>query len=170
MRKPKIPYPENAADRAYRLSLLGLRGQDLAVAFGVKESTIDRWKEKYESFATAIRRGTQEADGHVAQSLYRRATGFSYPDIHISNFKGEITVTNVTKHYPPETLACIFWLKNRQREQWRDVQSREVTGKDGMPLAHNVKLDLGDFTDSELAMIERAGIKLSSGGNGKVKK
>jgi hypothetical protein len=50
----------------------------------------------------------------------------------------------VEKFYPPDTTACIFWLKNRQREQWRDVQRHEVTGKDGAPL------DAGAATAAQL--------------------
>jgi hypothetical protein len=31
------------------------------------------------------------------------------------------------KHYPPETAAAIFWLKNRQGQQWREKQLVEIT-------------------------------------------
>ena len=27
---------------------------------------------------------------------------------------------DVTKHYPPDPTAAIFWLKNRQPDTWRD--------------------------------------------------
>jgi hypothetical protein len=27
-----------------------------------------------------------------------------------------------TEHYPPDTTAAIFWLKNRRRNEWRDRQ------------------------------------------------
>jgi len=30
-----------------------------------------------------------------------------------------------TERYPPDTAVCIFWLKNRRPDLWRDVQSRE---------------------------------------------
>jgi hypothetical protein len=26
----------------------------------------------------------------------------------------------LTKHYPPDTTAAIFWLKNRRPSEWRD--------------------------------------------------
>jgi hypothetical protein len=35
-------------------------------------------------------------------------------------FEGEIITTKLTKHYPPDTTAAIFWLKNRQPGKWRD--------------------------------------------------
>jgi CelD/BcsL family acetyltransferase involved in cellulose biosynthesis len=36
----------------------------------------------------------------------------------------------VTEHHvPPSEVACIFWLKNRQRENWRDRQEVDVMGE-----------------------------------------
>ena len=31
------------------------------------------------------------------------------------------------KHYAPETAAAIFWLKNRNSQQWREKQLVEVS-------------------------------------------
>lgn len=56
----------------------------------------------------------------VAESLYKRALGYSHPDVHISNFQGMITVTDIVKHYPPDTGAAFIWLKNRQPHKWKD--------------------------------------------------
>jgi hypothetical protein len=44
----------------------------------------------------------------------------------------------VRKHYPPDVTACIFWLKNRQPEKWRDVHRHEV--KDITPLKSSDEL------------------------------
>ena len=38
-------------------------------------------------------------------------------------------VVPYTEHYPPDTTACIFWLKNRQKAAWRDRQEVEHSGK-----------------------------------------
>lgn len=58
--------------------------------------------------------------------MFERATYYSHPDTHISNFQGDITVTPLTKHYPPDTTACIFWLKNRKPKDWRDKVESDV--------------------------------------------
>jgi hypothetical protein len=39
--------------------------------------------------------------------------------------------TPLEKYYPPDTTAAIFWLKNRQKDKWRDKVDHELTGKDG---------------------------------------
>ena len=45
------------------------------------------------------------------QSLYNRTLGF----------------TRNGKYYPPEVTACIFWLKNRRPDKWRDRQDQRHT-------------------------------------------
>jgi hypothetical protein len=32
----------------------------------------------------------------------------------------------------PDTVAAIFWLKNRKPEQWKDKREQVVSTKDGM--------------------------------------
>lgn len=107
-------------EQAYKLCLLGAIDKELCDFFNVAESTLNLWKQKQPKFLDALKRGKIIADATVAHSLYRRATGYSHPETHISNYQGEIIKTEITKHYPPDTTACIFWLKNRQPDKWRD--------------------------------------------------
>lgn len=107
-------------DLAYKYCLLGATDKTLAEFFNVAESTINLWKQKQPKFLDAIKRGKVVADANVAHSLYRRATGYSCPETHVSNYQGQITLTEITKHYPPDTTSCIYWLKNRQPDNWRD--------------------------------------------------
>jgi len=69
----------------------------------------------------------------VVESLYHRATGYSHPDVVVTSYQGDVTLTEIEKHYPPDATSMIFWLKNRQPKQWRDKQelehSGEVTGR-----------------------------------------
>ena len=48
--------------------------------------------------------------------------------ISIGDGMSEIIKTPTVKHYPPDTAACIFWLKNRQKSKWRDKQEVEQSG------------------------------------------
>jgi hypothetical protein len=42
---------------------------------------------------------------------------------------GEAVESSTTSSaYPPDTVACIFWLKNRDPKDWRDKQEIEVPG------------------------------------------
>ncbi|MCK5640658.1 MAG: helix-turn-helix domain-containing protein [Gammaproteobacteria bacterium] len=124
--------------QAYYLGLKGFTDDEVAEIFGVTTRTIHKWKKDFPQFFHSLKKGKAVADQKVVQSLYQRALGYSHPEVHISANKGVVVKTNVIKHYPPDTTACIFWLKNRDRENWRDRQQHEITGEDGGPLEVNV--------------------------------
>lgn len=144
-------YKPEYDNQAFKLCLLGATDKELADFFGVNEKTLNNWKNDHESFLQSLKAGKDEADAKVANRLYKRALGYSHPDTHISNYQGIITVTDTTKHYPPDTTACIFWLKNRQRDKWRDKVEQEITGKDGGPIRIESMSD--DELDAKIAKI-----------------
>ncbi len=106
--------------QAYRLCLLGATDKELADFFEVKEWTVNKWKREYPRFSQSIKKGKKHADAIVAEKLFKRATGYSHPDVDIKVIDDKIVITKLTKHYPPDTAAAIFWLKNRAKETWRD--------------------------------------------------
>ena len=59
--------------------------------------------------------------------------------MHISNYQGQVTLTPIIKHYPPDTTAAIFWLKNRKTDQWRDKQDVEHSGSVGVTIVDDIK-------------------------------
>lgn len=131
-------YKEDFAKQAFKLCLLGATDTDLAKFFEVDEATINRWKLKYEEFCEALKDGKQEADARVAESLFRRALGYKHPEDKIFNNNGEPLVVQTIKHYPPDTTAAIFWLKNRQKDSWRDKQEVEHGGSKDSPLVTEI--------------------------------
>lgn len=129
-------YDEKYDLQAYKLCLLGATDKDLADFFDVSESTINLWKLEHPSFSESLKQGKYEADAEVAHKLYKRATGYSQPDIITASYEGKITdIQEVTKHFPPDTTAAIFWLKNRQPKNWRDKQEIEHAGEGGGPIS-----------------------------------
>jgi hypothetical protein len=115
----------------------------MARFFDVSVATLNNWKHEHPAFLDALKAGKELADANVSESLYRRATGYSHPDVHVSNFQGAITITPIVKHYPPDPTSMIFWLKNRRPDLWRDkapeggtdAQKEEVMRRlaDGLP-------------------------------------
>jgi hypothetical protein len=101
--KPK--YRADAPELARRLALLGLTDDETAGVFGVSVRTLHRWKREHAEFAQALEAGKRPADAAVAEALFRRACGYTAAD---------------GRHIPPDTVACIYWLKNRRPEAWRD--------------------------------------------------
>lgn len=111
--------------QAYLLCLLGATDKELADFFEISESTLNEWKKTYTGFSESLKKGKIIADAEVSAKLYHRATGYSHPDIDIKVIRNKIVKTLLIKHYPPDTTAAIFWLKNRQKSKWRDKQSIE---------------------------------------------
>ena len=115
-------------DKAYSLGLLGLIDKDIADVFSVCESTLDNWKRDYPEFLRSIKKGKQAADGNTAKSLYQRANGYSHKDTKFFQYEGRVIREETIKHYPPDPVSMIFWLKNRQPKLWRDKQEIHNTG------------------------------------------
>lgn len=124
-------YQAAFAKLAEMFGKLGATDEQLATALDIDVANLNRWKIKYPSFRAAIKRGKDIADAKVADSLYQRAMGYSAPDVDIKVIKNKIVKTKIIKHYPPDTAAMIFWLKNRQKQQWRDKIEHGMTDGDG---------------------------------------
>ena len=69
----------------------------------------------------SLKKGKKTPDQEVVSALFMRAVGYSHPDIHITNYQGEITITSIVKHYPPDPTSAIFWLCNRMSDKWRSI-------------------------------------------------
>lgn len=128
-------YKPEYANQAYKLTLLGFTDDQLAKFFSVKKSTINNWKREHEQFLDSVTRGKAVADGEVAASFFKRATGYEFTEVTFEKIDGkaalEITPTElittdaykkkvVTKHLPPDAGAALNWLRNRQKKLWRD--------------------------------------------------
>lgn len=141
MGRPTKYLPEYA-EQVESLCLLGLTDKEIAASFGVTETTINNWKNQFIEFFEALKRGKHVADAAVASALYSRALGYSHPEDDIRSVGGEIVITPTIKHYPPDTTAAIFWLKNRQPAKWRDKPPEEQPD-DEMPASVKVTVKDG---------------------------
>lgn len=126
-------YRVEYAEQATKLCKLGATDRDLAEFFGVAESTLQLWKHTIDGFSDALKLGKEAADSRVVQSLYRRATGYTFDSVKILQNNGRPVIVPYAEHVPPDTTACIFWLKNRDKENWRDKHESEISGPNGGP-------------------------------------
>lgn len=76
----------------------GLTDEQIAANMGINRTTLYRWKKQNSDLCNALKKGKEVADFEVENALYEAAIG------------GNVT-------------ACIFWLKNRIPEKWKDVQN-----------------------------------------------
>lgn len=151
--RPSKFKPEFTAQAA-KLADLGHTDREIAEFFEIDERTLNRWKHDHEGFCQSLKVGKALADQRVEQSLYRRATGYSFDAVKIFMPAGaqEPVYAKYVEHAPPDTTAAIFWLKNRDPDHWRDVSRTEVTGKDGAPIKteSETTLNVDGLSDAQL--------------------
>lgn len=113
-------YKDGYADLAEKFSSMGLTDHDLAVFFEVDRTTIWRWTIDHPEFRNALKTGRDIADQRVERRLYERAIGYTVRGQKVVVAGGKPVVVNFLREYPPDATACIFWLKNRRPDEWRE--------------------------------------------------
>lgn len=132
--------PKFHDDWAWSLAVRGATDKEIAEAMHVSRKTICSWKNEHDSFAKALSEGKDIADSKVERSLYSSTQGYFVDEeerlIEV-NKDGTTKLGDLRtkkRYIAPSVTAQIFWLKNRKRNQWRDVSKTEVTGADGKPM------------------------------------
>ena len=128
-------YKPEYSELAHNYCLLAATNEALGGFFGVTSRTVDNWIAVHPEFAKAIETGRTVADAEIARSLFARAKDYSHEVKRKMLYQGEErTVTN-TVAYPPDTQACVFWLRNRQRQYWSLKAEASPEGEDDLVAA-----------------------------------
>ena len=90
----------------------GLIDEQIAHNIGISTVTLYDWKNKFPEFAKAIKKGKEVVDYYVENALLKKALS-------------------------GDTVAMIFWLKNRRPDKWRDrpLSNDAMDVEDMKPLA-----------------------------------
>lgn len=120
-------YKEEFNEIAYKVCKNdGYQDSQLAELLNISEATLNNWKNEHPDFLESVKKGKAEFDDQaVTNALKKRALGFQR-SVERASREGPI---QCFEEVPPDTTACIFWLKNRQPEQWRDKQHIEQSGE-----------------------------------------
>lgn len=104
--------------------------EEIAFFVGVSPRVLYNWSGKYKDFKEALIHSRAIADEMVEASLFHRAIGYTHKETKVFfDSKSMQTVEHeVDKHYPPDTAAAQFWLKNRDPEKWKDKTEVEHSG------------------------------------------
>ena len=121
MTKKKTGRPTKFSEENQKIALAaykyGATDAQVAEDIGVTITTIQNWKIAHPEFFDTLKTAKAIADAQVEQSLFKRAKGY----------------IGVDKEFPPDVTACIFWLKNRNKQEWRDTINQEISGSLEMP-------------------------------------
>ncbi|PTW53589.1 hypothetical protein C8N35_11644 [Breoghania corrubedonensis] len=129
------PMPDGGVEMARILGRLGATDHEVGQAFGVTQRTIYLWKVRFPEFREALNSGKKLADDRVKESLYKRATGYSYDAEKVVVVDGSLVRLYVTEHVPPDTKAATVWLFNRDPDHWRakpPTQDGPLGGREAM--------------------------------------
>lgn len=97
----------------------GFTDLEMCDLFDVSERAWNNWKKKFPEFMQSLKRWKSVANKKAETALYELAIGYRYLEIKPVLLRGEVTFIEVVKQLPPNTTACIFWLKNRMPQEWR---------------------------------------------------
>jgi len=108
---------------------LGYIDEQIAEKLRICRKTLTNWKNAHPEFKKALNSGKSQVDDQVESALLKRALGYEIEEDKIMQYMGDPVIVPTLKHYPPEVIACIFWLKNRRPDKWRDKQEIESNTK-----------------------------------------
>ncbi|WP_166083112.1 helix-turn-helix domain-containing protein [Erysipelothrix anatis] len=106
-----------------------LTNEQIAVNIGISPKTLYSWMNTYPEIREAVSRGKEVVVSEVEHALLKRAKGYTetVEKVKVLNDGGIIRYKEDV-HYPPDTTAAIFALKNMDPTNWRDKHELEHSG------------------------------------------
>lgn len=126
----------------------GLTDHEIAEVFDLNRDTLTELKKQAE-YSVTIRSIKEDVDKKVIASLYQRAIG-QYVEDKAFCHEGQIVIGQIFNH-PPSEGACMMWLMNRRRNEWRKESGGEDAGKQKPPMVRIFENSNG----REMAVITR---------------
>lgn len=124
-------FTDSAAHTAVSMFRVGATDQEVCDALGINIHTISNWRKRWPWFMTATKEAQEIANTRVSQSMFRKAVGYTVTEkqaikIKVGPQEERVEIVEVERHVPPDTTAQIFWLKNRDKENWADTYDHKV--------------------------------------------
>lgn len=163
---PDSLYNESWNEPLRKLARFGMTNQEMSDIIGISISTFEKYLRLYPEFKYALHQGRIEDSIRIVDSLHKQALGYMVEETS-SSYRYKIDpetgirkkiLTNrshTRKHIQPNVTAAIYLLKARHGEKWADIYKVESTHTSNV----NVNMDFSSFTDEELKLLEKIGMK-----------
>lgn len=109
MGRPAFEITEDVLKQAEAYASQGLTKKQIARVLGICYDTLNEKQKEFPEFSEAIKRGQAKGIAKISNALFTNASDGN-------------------------TVAQIFYLKNRAPKQWRDKLDHEHSGKGGGPI------------------------------------
>lgn len=140
MAKPKQVLSKREKNFIVALYKEGKTDQQVADVIGLHRETFRR-ALKNSGLMSTIKKVKEEPDEKVKRSLFERACGYSHPAVKIFCQGAMVTREEYIEHYPPDPTSCIYWLCNRQPEDWKSINHTMISGIGNKPLEIKIIYD-----------------------------
>lgn len=133
----------------------GLTDEQIAKNIGISRKTLIEWKQRFSDIRDTLKKGKEVIDRVVENALLKKALGYNAEvrktfKVKITEYD-EVTGRKIKEHeelktavdevhIPADTVAQIFWLKNRKPAEWREKVTEiqaDGSGDDGFIEALN---------------------------------
>ena len=118
---PNSKFDFKYVEMAARLKACGFSHADVGYAFGVSQSTITTWSNKYEQFYKALNDGKSIAISRLVAKAFRAAAGYEYEEENNKyDKKGDLVSRSVFKKQMPANAKLVMWLLcNLSPDDWK---------------------------------------------------
>jgi len=152
--KTDLTYHDMKPDQLKKLAAAGWSVDEVADFYGLPKTLLNNWiTTNKNSIGDAFNTGLDNSIKRVERALFERAIGYTHKEIKVmsvprgGNQGSRIEKVKVTKHYPPEVQACIFYLTNKRRSEWKHrFELQTYTETDNLP-------DMSELSFNELRQL-----------------
>ncbi|MHC4334119.1 MAG: hypothetical protein ACYSTZ_00055 [Planctomycetota bacterium] len=125
------------------LASCGLPNEEIANLIGVRLATLQKRIKTVPQLEAALIEGKAHATQIMVGEMYKTAIGgHVYQEITEKiNAKGAKTTQIVTKESPPNAMLQMYWLNNRDPENWKTHRQLQQEAKGAQESAHHAESD-----------------------------
>jgi transposase-like protein len=133
-----MKYSEEMKETLAKLIKKGSTVTSACNSVGINKTTFYDWMKNKVDFSNAVKEAQSVANAKIENALFKTAHGYTvtekeYRSMQMRGFETEKKLVKTTKKKVlPNVTAQIFWLKNRNSEEWRDRQDIEHSGEVGV--------------------------------------
>jgi hypothetical protein len=115
------------------LTKAGYTMDEIAKSAGMTRGQLETLLKKNPEVWDLIDEAKMVPNRMVEMSLFKRAIGFPTKETHLVQGRPSRVIF---KEIVPDVAACIFWLKNREPDKWRDVVDVNLSLRERMARGH----------------------------------